>query len=81
MSDDPWMDAGGPAFPSSVDHGIDGEHYKGMDLRDWFAGQALAGFMANSKCEYSDPGAAKAAYALADAMLAARAALAKAREE
>jgi hypothetical protein len=41
-----------------------------MTLRDWFAGQALAGF-ASRPC-YSDDEAAAAAYRYADAMLAAR---------
>ncbi len=35
---------GGPAFPTSYrDCG-----HSGMSLRDWFAGQALAGIMANA---------------------------------
>ena len=34
---------GGPAFPS------DRFGELGMSLRDWFAGQALAGIMANAK--------------------------------
>lgn len=37
-------DDGGPAFPSG--HGELG--LEGMSLRDWFAGQALAGIMAQS---------------------------------
>ena len=47
------------------------EQDPGMSLRDWFAGQALAGIMA-------DPGApsaertAEICYAMADAMLKAR---------
>lgn len=32
---------GGPAFP------VDSSGISGMSLRDWFAGQALAGIMAN----------------------------------
>jgi len=32
---------GGHAFP--------GQHVTGMSLRDWYAGQALAGVMANSQ--------------------------------
>jgi hypothetical protein len=42
----------------------------GMDLRDWFAGQALAGCMANPSI--GDDSAPKYAYFLADAMLAER---------
>lgn len=46
----------------------------GMTLRDWFAGQALAGFMAceNTSAPWYDW--AGNAYRMADAMLAARAA-------
>lgn len=33
------------AFPASI--GLDGSIYEGMSLRDWFAGQALAGLLAN----------------------------------
>ena len=50
--------------------------YDGMSLRDWFAGQALAGF---SSRDTFDPGQAepeqraRLAYIDADAMLAARA--------
>jgi hypothetical protein len=39
-------------------------------LRDWFAGQALAGILAHYGCDPKDN--AKAAYEQADAMLAAR---------
>ena len=45
------QDNGGPAFPMSAhpDHGYGpGESVKeGMTLRDWFAGQALAGILAH----------------------------------
>lgn len=51
----------------------------GMTLRDWFAGQALAGIAANAAFSvktkrFGDPKTicAKAAYEFADAMLAAR---------
>jgi len=78
---------GGPAFPFDEKEG-DGTHYHshgGMALRDWFAGQALAGFCANPSgphrldpeigfglvdCDTCD--VADYAYDLADAMLAAR---------
>ena len=59
------VDDGGPAFPCVTT--------AGMSLRDWFAGQALAGMLA-----YPAPGApiprvvAKAAYEYADAMIAER---------
>lgn len=48
----------------------------GMSLRDWFAGQALAGLLANSEItehpSYSRDGAVGEAFHIADAMLAAR---------
>lgn len=54
---------GGPAFP----HTWRDDHGEGMSLRDWFAGQALAGINANTAAD-----AAALCYAIADAMLAAR---------
>ena len=63
---------GGAAFPvPSKDTG------RGMTLRDWFAGQALAGAMANSEIESNfgvvEPAEfARAVYQVADAMIAAR---------
>lgn len=65
---------GGPAFP--LQHGM---ATKGMSLRDWFAGQALAGMLA-SVGAHEDSGAvwrsnsmaAAWAYDYADAMIAAR---------
>jgi hypothetical protein len=64
---------GGPAFPKSDNHWPE----SGMSLRDWFAGQALAG-MASISLEDGDmimgwADMSKAAYRAADAMLAARA--------
>ena len=46
----------------------------GMTLRDWFAGQALAGCMAAEAPDviYEEQGVAKRAYRIADAMLSAR---------
>lgn len=64
------MRDGGPAFP-----GDDGPYTgnSGMTLRDWFAGQALAG-MLNSKAlaHLRTETQANAAYGYADAMIAAR---------
>jgi hypothetical protein len=68
---------GGPAFPVHGGHHSDDDPRNqilggGMSLRDWFAGQALAGIIAadDHTGEPSDIGLV--AYALADAMLAAR---------
>lgn len=68
---------GGPAFPGAVDTAAP----PGMSLRDWFAGQALAGLTANpeeakgmSDRSLADTTriAATAAYLLADAMIKER---------
>ncbi len=76
MSDKEHND-GGPAFPDALRPG-------GMSLRDWFAGQALAGMTSNKEIgeqtsEYSErhdvevgQTFARSAYEIADAMLAAR---------
>ncbi len=62
---------GGRAFPSSNDVTV-GEFitqgHAGMSLRDYFAGQALAGLSS----EYGVSVATKIAYEMADAMLHAR---------
>ena len=75
-------DNGGPAFaqPMSTEHRIkDGQVISlmaGMTLRDYFAGQALAGMMANSAevVYYKPPSdVANVCYQFADAMIAERA--------
>jgi hypothetical protein len=83
---------GGPAFPHVYDVWEDNKTrtihvYPGMSLRDYFAGQALAGIMANperwkqiaedyksGKKTYDQCSAANAnkAYSIADAMIAQR---------
>lgn len=57
---------GGPAFPSQVDK----DHFspQGMTLRDYFAAHCVSAYVVN----YTNDGAAEAAYAQADAMLAER---------
>jgi hypothetical protein len=61
---------GGPAFP--VDHNLRTGYRQdeGMTLRDWFAGQALAGMLARGNMLAVS--GAEAAYQYADAMLAER---------
>jgi hypothetical protein len=81
MSND--IDDGGSAFPINSPSGTPERMplRDGMSLRDWFAGKALSGFAGklseNDRENLADRikgGAieARAAYALADAMLAAR---------
>ena len=66
---------GGPAFPVESPR-FDGEgHQSGMTLRDWFAGQALAGIVQGlmKGIRFEDiPKLATDCYGIADAMLAAR---------
>ena len=65
------QDDGGPAFPGNREQNESGVWFNGwpgMSLRDWFAGQALAGLLANE----NDGAIVKQAYLFADAMLAAR---------
>lgn len=86
---------GGPAFPSGERLSIDAAGrrddrlsqplHDGMSLRDWFAGQALAGFLASphragQEANEGSLTAAMWSYDQADAMLAARG-KAAAREE
>lgn len=76
---------GGPAFP--YPQKTERHFYKngeqdmyvlkgdvGMSLRDWFAGQALAGLLASQTADWmaSDEGSALRAFRIADAMLAER---------
>ena len=67
---------GGAAFPQAFDPSGDIDPHGGMTLRDYFAAQALTGYLA-----YSHPASimgtfidesAKVAYEYADAMLKAR---------
>jgi hypothetical protein len=71
-------DDGGPAFPIQGSYDTDYEH-NGMTLRDWFAGQALAGILGGGFADtipHDDLNggrdAAAFAYQYADAMIAAR---------
>lgn len=69
------IDQGGAAFP--CDGGSESGLYAdpGMSLRDWFAGQALAGMLAGVPGSHLIPTAdklGKEAYEAADALIAAR---------
>jgi hypothetical protein len=62
---------GGPAFPSDYIPGT--ATTPGMSLRDWFAGQALAGLLSKGQSTSNAKSwMPEEAYELADAMLAAR---------
>jgi hypothetical protein len=73
---------GGPAFPLQSIGPDFNPGYHGMTLRDWFAGQALAGIMGDMERAWSEAKATRqasmpdflagAAYRYADAMIAAR---------
>lgn len=64
------LNNGGPAFP----HSDSVLYQQGMSLRDYFAGQALEGILAEFfHHENEAQSAAIRAYAMADAMLAERA--------
>lgn len=71
---------GGAAFPSGESYSIGGvlnqrgPLNQGMTLRDYFAGQAINGFVStNNWLNDSDPlNIAKRAYRIADAMIEAR---------
>jgi hypothetical protein len=80
MSDKRTND-GGPAFPRPISAVGNCENYaaefseaqNGMTLRDWFAGQALCGLMANpqaAQCELATM--RDAAWTLADLMVRGR---------
>jgi len=62
---------GGPAFPVASDI-YNGSGLCGMSLRDWFAGQALAGMLSSEHRPDGNKLKADWAYELADAMLRAR---------
>lgn len=72
------MDDTGSAFPWRQPQDIDGKWQQGgwgegMLLRDYFAGQALAGWLASFDIETPEPvGLSEFVYRIADAMLAER---------
>ena len=65
---------GGAAFPVMYVS-------EGMTLRDYFAGQALAGMLADPECDGNGASMAKSSYQLADAMITERCARAKSDSE
>lgn len=67
----PKIGDGGPAFPVVETHPVHGSRIDfGMSLRDYFAGQALAGLAVQSYA--SAVFLAESAYRIADEMLKAR---------
>lgn len=68
-------DDGGPAFPATEANGCNSGVW-GMSLRDWFAGQAMSGWLADPAVRVADADDARThaerCYLIADAMLAAR---------
>lgn len=76
MSADKKTEADEFAFPADINLETEGWYQRGMTLRDWLAGQALAGIEAsqgNNGLVISSPEAvAKRSYLLADAMLKQR---------
>lgn len=82
MSTPTDIDDGGPAFPWEDIQDTTGEPRPSSDmkLRDWFAGQALAGWAAgrNNGGDFNEPSPSKAefvarsCYEYADAMIEAR---------
>ena len=66
-------DNSGAAFPQIAELGDIGYRTSGgMTLRDWFAGQALTGILADESHIGTYHSLAQNAYEVADAMLAAR---------
>jgi hypothetical protein len=61
---------GGPAFPTVARDGNWQPHHDGLSLRDYFAGQALAGMPWSREISRKDQ--AKQSFQIADSMLAAR---------
>ncbi len=69
---------GGPVFPcgwtdyDSDDNAVDEGESTGMSLRDWFAGQAMQGMLANPYLAGTKDDVARHSYGFADAMIKAR---------
>jgi hypothetical protein len=68
-------DTGGPAFPlpGELGLGLTPKEMRGMTLRDWFAGMAMQAHITHEGSDdINEPGVARWAYEMADAMLAER---------
>jgi len=67
---------GGPAFPNPIERSMRDfgttDAYPGMSLRDYFAAKAMPGLVFKQNIHIPPKEMAKKAYAIADAMLAAR---------
>ncbi|WP_019558525.1 hypothetical protein [Thioalkalivibrio sp. ALE12] len=73
MSDHPFDRWGGPAFPTQLKQGAEITTWRGLSIRDWFAGQVAQGECAASTASRPKPEElAQYAYEVADAMLAKR---------
>jgi hypothetical protein len=74
MADSKKIDDGGSAYPLHPGVLPEWKGQTGMSLRDYFAGQALAGLLANPEMTalFSISEMAKPAFGAADAMIAAR---------
>jgi len=74
MNTENKIEDGGPAFPV-VRMPLDPDtilNHPGMTLRDWFAGQALAGYFANPHTPHRNAiDCAQYVYEMADAMIEA----------
>lgn len=71
----PTINDGGPAFPIADSYCPNGQvqyGHNGMTLRDYFAGQALAGMLSNSSARGTSATYTEASYGFADSMLVAR---------
>jgi len=64
---------GGQAYPMGYHRDGNSADHGGMSLRDWFAGQALAGLIACATSSGDPEKSADYCYQVADAMLKARA--------
>ena len=67
-----WVNTGGPAFPQT--NALPSYYGEGMNLRDWFAGQAMGNMLDGSSWPQDEeaPEIARRSFLLADAMLAER---------